>query len=349
MKLGLIKNQNILFEKELFGSINSYDQSFIATAFIDRYTISFLRKEMNRKDVKNKRKIKLLIGLYGRFNLKEDLKELQKIQQLFPGQIEVRISDIERFHWKMYFFQNQGSESILYIGSSNFTRTGLSSPGEVVLKVQGSSKMEICHSVLSNYNKVWSKAIRIEKFPISKYQNAPKSIHSAMESIDNKEIRKLFRKFKVRKNIIKKVDLAHAKIGLVSSQSFFTKEEEKSIGEKKSNWEKQNYDFIGYNVKSFFSTITKSDYFFLREKSGYGSWFYSLNKVMDWDDFNIGDQKYFIAYKSISRRRNLQNQKFRRILKELNISIYFKDGGRLDSVQSQSIFKMFNVNVSERK
>jgi HKD family nuclease len=78
--------------------------------------------------------VRLLTGLYQKFTEPQALRTLLRIQEETCGQLSVRLSLEPQFHRKMYLLTSR-TRSTAILGSSNLTRDGLRSGGELNVMV----------------------------------------------------------------------------------------------------------------------------------------------------------------------------------------------------------------------
>jgi superfamily II DNA or RNA helicase/HKD family nuclease len=90
---------------------------------------------------KNKflKEIKIITTTYSRFEPNINLERLELIKALDEERIDIKIEyvkeDSTRLHSKIYYFERENNMSSIYIGSSNFSKTGLENGNEVLFKI----------------------------------------------------------------------------------------------------------------------------------------------------------------------------------------------------------------------
>src|SRR5690349_12228982 len=100
-KIELIENSgNISLLGEIDSSFSNAKKIDIASAFITEWSVKQLKQYLKSGN----KSIRLLIGLFGRFNKQQDLQSLLKLQKTYAGKFQVCISKNVKFHWKYYSF-----------------------------------------------------------------------------------------------------------------------------------------------------------------------------------------------------------------------------------------------------
>jgi HKD family nuclease len=79
-------------------------------------------------------RVHILTGLYQKVTESRALKTLLRVQEETRGQFSVRLSTEPQFHRKVYMLRGRTNNAII-VGSSNLTRDGLRSGGELNLLV----------------------------------------------------------------------------------------------------------------------------------------------------------------------------------------------------------------------
>lgn len=291
MKSELISNRGttnfdaILSEE--FKKCKTFD---IASAFITEHALTLLGKFAKNK-YKN-RQGRILISLYQSFNSKSILTELARISSSNKN-IQVRISRNERFHWKFYQFKYVSKKTV-YIGSANFTKEGLTSPGEIISKINVSradkSRFDLYDAA---FNKEWGESVAINKIPLEKYKQAPPLHNSSRLHPDIKKI--LSAKTEHRKSDAIKLKRITITRGKVSSLT------EKKIKQSETEW--KNYEYFSCVTKSEYDTLRKYNTFLLIEIHNRDYTLSIVQKIDEISEISTPDGKYFIAYKYLRRRR----------------------------------------------
>src|ERR1039458_913277 len=77
----------------------------LSTASLTRDGIKFIEEALNGK--RRSLHIRLLIGLYNGHTEPAALRRLLRLMDSFGGQLEVRIAENPRFHWKAFIFTSR--------------------------------------------------------------------------------------------------------------------------------------------------------------------------------------------------------------------------------------------------
>lgn len=163
----LVKNDYKNHEKVLTSlllELNSCIEFYFSVAFITSSGLATLLNTFNELRVHNI-KGKILTTNYLTFT---DPKALEKLL-LFPN-IEVRAYTEGNFHPKGYIFRQSNYWSVL-IGSSNLTQDALSKNMEWNLKVISCVDGELVRNTRDEFDKVWSRATRVDHEWIREYSD----------------------------------------------------------------------------------------------------------------------------------------------------------------------------------
>jgi HKD family nuclease len=152
MRIGTIENnaQNTLasFLQHAAKDANALDW---ASAFITNAGLNsslYLLRAAAKKG-----KVRILTGLYQGFTEPAALRSLLAAQASLKGNLEVRVSTDQHFHWKAYFVFVKKTAHVV-VGSSNLTSDGLFTSGEfnVALSMAtGSSDLKTVHGLFSKH------------------------------------------------------------------------------------------------------------------------------------------------------------------------------------------------------
>ena len=105
---------------------------FIAVAFLTQAGLDKILQSL--REVAAEGQVRFLTGLYQGVTEPQALQTLLRIQRETRGQFAVRLSKEPKFHRKLYLLGDK-THSTAIIGSSNLTREGLTSGGELNLMV----------------------------------------------------------------------------------------------------------------------------------------------------------------------------------------------------------------------
>lgn len=121
------------------------------------------------------------------------MQQLQKLATKSKGRLQVHISRNNKFHWKYYGFETK-SKAVSYIGSANFTRSGMTDTGELQAKLTLNPKDSLLKENLNSlFNKAWENSADIAIVPLEKYKEA-KQPKGGFYSLDPEIKRILFEK-----------------------------------------------------------------------------------------------------------------------------------------------------------
>lgn len=253
----------------------------IATAFIDDYTIEFLRKTLSLPVGKRPR-IEFLTGLFGHFNRKRNLIELQKLNA--SNWIKIRISRNEKFHWKYYAFRQQ-HQFTFFAGSANFTKNGFTSDGEFLVQFTEQVTRSAKSKLYALFSHEFERAFDIDELDFERYDE--RKIPNALPHEDE-----IFPTIKRRKPI---KGVKYSKLcRIIKVQYSTSRKEAKKLYEEKSNWADKGWGFYAFSDKAHYDAALKAKYLLnIYRKSGKYSM--DLSEIMDWDVLPIGNRRYFIA------------------------------------------------------
>ncbi|MBI4245422.1 MAG: hypothetical protein HY606_15140, partial [Planctomycetes bacterium] len=128
---GLINNNGpnslLRFLKNILPRSNRVD---IGVAFITSAGLDQIIEDLKKVITKSHSKIRILTGLYQAVTEVTALEKLLTLCKRFPDNFEVKISLEQYFHRKYYALSTNIKTSLI-IGSSNLTKEGLVSEGEL--------------------------------------------------------------------------------------------------------------------------------------------------------------------------------------------------------------------------
>jgi hypothetical protein len=128
-------------------------------------------------------------GLYQGITEPAALRTLLRAQVQSGGKLAVRLSSEPKLHRKLYLVRN-GSRLAVFTGSSNLTQEGLTSSGELMLSLEGSSESGPLRSLLRDFEESWRNDTvlltreRIERYESLRPNRRPPTLsRSAIRSI----------------------------------------------------------------------------------------------------------------------------------------------------------------------
>lgn len=306
MNYEIIQNKSSSIKTIFKSYIEGAELIYIASAFIDDFSIRFI-KEILALPKPKRPQIKFLTGLYGRFNSKNNLLELQNLNG--NKYIEIKISKNREFHWKYYSFKQNNIFTFL-IGSANFTKNGFNSEGEFLLqfieevKSISNSKLYLMFS-----NEFENNAISISEVNLVNYVERKKVI----DLPNDKKVFDLLKKLKSKEKIKPEPQKL---CRIIKFQSPLSAKVKRQLYEQKSVWEKKKWEPYAFQYKSGYNAALKSKYLLNIYKES-GEYYVELSEIKDHDFLPIGNERYFIAtvYKkpiklNSAKKEELVNIKF---------------------------------------
>ncbi|AVN64360.1 MULTISPECIES: DEAD/DEAH box helicase family protein [Mesoplasma] len=148
----------------------------IISPFISSFMVNKLRNWLtNNKNLK----VKIITTTFDGSSRFLSLETLVYLEKDFKERIEIRIENSfknngSRIHMKAYCFLREGGFSNLYIGSNNFTRTGIMIGNEYSIKISEFREKEIFNNFILEFNQLWKQ----ELIDINNYEVVNKMILS---------------------------------------------------------------------------------------------------------------------------------------------------------------------------
>lgn len=302
MEYKIIKNKSTNFELIFKGQAEKSEIIYIASAFIDGFTIKMINQILKLPKAKRPF-IKFLTGLYGRFNRKVNLLALQTINNKYGKTVEIKVSEKGNFHWKYYAFKTKYIYHF-YIGSANFTNNGFNSDGELLINFRQLIPKPQVGDLVYNFDSEFIQAINISKKDfINDY--IERKITEEKEA--DKKVSNLIKRNKQKKAHISEADKFCA---VIKVQHYTSSKTSKKIAEIKSLWEKNDWNYYSFDTKLSFTNAIKTKYLLniFRNKNTYCM---ELSRIEDWDYIETDDDgNYFIATKFIGKQKiSLTNSK----------------------------------------
>lgn len=211
------------------------------------------------------------------------------------------------------------------------------------MKLVGESKTREVRILNSEFKKLWEKeSIDIREVPLSKYRSKERKQIDSPGFIIGKEIKALLN-FVKTKQAIRHVKPEKGACYLDVISSYMTKETEKTIYQKRSNWEKQKYTFMCSSKKTDFTRWKNSKYILQYEIIGKRKRI-GLFEIMDHTEFSTKDGKYFVALKRMSNTgvKQLDAVSTKNFLKSIRLkSTKDQKAKKLTRAQTEEIFDYF--------
>jgi HKD family nuclease len=294
MKTEIITNRGKYnLEGFLIDDLKSCKTFDIASAFVTEHALNVLNSFIKRNR-NSGRTGRMLISLYARFNSSAVLKGLSTLS-IANKNIDVKISINPRFHWKYYHFSFGRSQTV-YIGSSNFTKEGLSSSGEVVTRIKFSNRETLKQLIYKDaFDKEWEDSFAINKLPLNKYKQA---VSSPSKNKLHPDILKLLQK-KVVQKTPSEVQLRFA----TTINGFLKSTTVKLINQNESHWDRYSWDYFSCNTKSEYDALRSKDTFLIIETINRKYSFVIAERLDECSGISTPDGRYFIAYKRLRKRK----------------------------------------------
>ncbi|MBL1230243.1 DEAD/DEAH box helicase [Enterococcus sp. BWB1-3] len=154
---------------EIIDELSTCKEFFFAVAFVTENGIQPLKTVLS--DLANKGICgRMITSNYLYFNSPKSFKELTKLKN-----IDIRITDMEGFHAKGYYFEHDTHESLI-LGSSNLTIKALKVNCEWNLKLNSLVNGDLTRSVKHSFEEMWANSIDLTETWIKKYEDSYKPI-----------------------------------------------------------------------------------------------------------------------------------------------------------------------------
>jgi HKD family nuclease len=343
MKVELLENTgNVSLLNQIDKSFSRSKEMEIASAFITSWSVRQLREYLES----GSKNIRLLIGLFGRFNKQKDLKSLLELQNEFAGKFQVRISKNPKFHWKYYFFHSK-SIYTTYIGSANFTREGLDKEGELMIRVTSNSLRGLCGDSSRSFIKLWEQSIKIEEFPIAHYREIKRPPKEDINNPTDDTLKKLLSNPSFISNK-KTSNSGNIQLRYIRVKDNISKKTEIIIDKYHSTWNKSNYNFICFPYIGDFKVAAASE-FLLHQFWENGKWYFNIERVLDYDSsLETPDGKYFVAFKKENTRSKTVSRELDELLQACKIKFNSRNYSdkTLGAKQTKLLLKFFNIRTN---
>lgn len=312
MKIEYISNRTFSIHDELGLQLNKAAEILIATAFIDKSAINLLEEALDKN--KNLKSVKLLIGLYGYFNKKEDLLRLRTLAAKHAAKAQIQISRNAHFHWKFYYFKQRQTE-IYYTGSANFTVGGLVKNSELLLKISTNTKDKSGVSeIIKEFNKEWDRSANISAIKLDSYFNRD---IIGNENVELKKFALLFPQEEVGQIEKSKIESNKAVVLLLTH--YLKSTTIKMVSNNLPNWK----EFAAIDTKGHFQNCINIKQLLIIDRKSIGSYKWHWAIVKDSTaQLSTPDGKYFIEYEIIQKPKSLKLDQIKTLKsKEFKIDI----------------------------
>lgn len=165
----------------------------IGVAFVTESGIGEIIQPLRQVAVKGR--VRLLTGLYQRVTEPRALELLLDIQRETRGHFSVCLSREPRFHRKVYLIENR-TRAVAIVGSSNLTREGLRSGGELDLMVSLPTAAPSYGRLKGAFERDWDpdRAVPLTKERIGRYRRARPPSAIGQKAYSKGELRKILGK-----------------------------------------------------------------------------------------------------------------------------------------------------------
>jgi HKD family nuclease len=142
----------------------------IAVAFVTEAGLDEIIQPL--RQVAAQGKVRLITGLYQRVTEPKALRTLLRIQKETRGKFSVRLSREPQFHRKVFLLENR-TQTTAIIGSSNLTREGLRSGGELDMMVSLPKDSPSHKRLKEAFEKDWKKrrSVSLTAEQIERYES----------------------------------------------------------------------------------------------------------------------------------------------------------------------------------
>jgi HKD family nuclease len=289
MVIDIVDNSGVTsMASELENCFSQFRVARIATASLTREGLTELSKALQ---IKPSLRIKLLVGLYNGHTESAALRRLLALQKRADGRLEVKIARNPRFHWKLYIFS--GHRRLMgYIGSSNLTKDGLATEGELNIRISSVAGGALT-SLTETFERTWRRdAILLDQNIAERFSPLSKQFRKFANSIDP-QLRHVLRR------VARRVYNGFRKLQRVTScYTFFDEFAGTTTNREvrnKTQWDSKGWNWIVFPSKSERDRVLSAGSFYLAEIRPRGG-LLTVNDVRDDDEFRTEDGRYFLAY-----------------------------------------------------
>jgi len=271
----------------LKGRLTKTSQVDIAVAFATKAGVDEVLPYLRR--VASKGRVRIIVGLYQQVTEPEALRSLLRAQKQTEGRLVVHLSKESKFHTKLYLLKKSSGATVI-TGSSNLTKEGLTSGGElnVVLSLQNGSPA--LHRIEGVFENEWENtSVPLYLPQVEEYaRSRPKNLHKNYQiKLPLQAILKAKPIHKKAPEIIK-TDKKYWRDYLLG----YTTEETNLILSQATDWDERGY--VTYTPgKHSYNKGDRLLLFNIRD-----SWL-SVVEIKALTEISTPDGRYFVAYKPI--------------------------------------------------
>jgi|GEM_PF-1530335 HKD family nuclease len=340
MKIEAIPNKGpASMGPEIDRSLEWAEQVDIASAFVTSKALNHLEKSLAKaQSEKRQLTVRLLFGLYQRFTPPEALKMMLDLQKKYPGRLYVQVARNNRFHWKLYIFRKRSSRRF-YIGSANLTEDGLTSEGELSVKLTTKTSDAIANTLETEFDKLWkdkSKSFLLRKDVWKEYKKfkRPAFISQHEDSAISGLLTKPDRppppptKPKPRIVFVDKVLLP----------------ETDNIIDARTNWDKKNWDYMCTGKQLHNNIVNAKVFLYVTWDDNPKKYYVEFRRVEETVELDTPDGKYFIAHSKIPYGYSLRYSEVKKRFEEVGLTWkIIKASRQLNSDQLQATSRLLHV------
>lgn len=335
--LGLIENSGPdNLRDTLKAKLEKASEVRIAVAFLTQLGLSEIVQALRQVAVEGN--VKLITGLYQFFTEPQALKSLLTIQNQTNGQLSVRLSKEPQFHRKVYLIKS-ATRSTAIIGSSNLTKDGLQSAGELNVILNLPNNTAHLKKFINSFETQWnSRAVPLTEERIERYTQArpkpEKSLSLSRSKLKDILGTEFSRKKTGSTSPIPSVFWRDCVVGFAAART------EKIISQT-TNWDKRNY--LWYSAGSRHS-YRIGDQILLFDKTDKTL---CLVKVRDVAQTNMPtpDGRHFVAYSRIKGfRKRLTESLWENLNNEKITRQNMTDHVKLTKEKAEKIMKLIKVS-----
>ncbi len=236
--------------------------------------------------------VRLITGLYQQVTEPQALETLLKIQKETRGKFSVKLSKEPQFHRKFYILESK-SQTIAIVGSSNLTKEGLQSGGEINVIISSARNTTSARDLKKIFEKEWGqRAVSLSAKQIAKYKKA-RNKKTEFKNFNRSELKSILG-----------TELVHQKADPSAPEtpeywrdciSGYAKKSTNQIISETTNWDAYNYSWYSTGGKHQFRIDDRI--FLFDEPEGK----LSLVRVTDIARIKVStpDGRNFIAYKYV--------------------------------------------------
>ncbi|WP_339033615.1 DEAD/DEAH box helicase family protein [Spiroplasma endosymbiont of Cantharis rufa] len=188
-------SSNKFIKKNLWNNLNKEFQTSeniqMITPFISNQMVNKLNELLeNNEEIKS---LEIITTTYDGTSKFLALKELIKFAESFSNKVNIKIENLfeanqNRLHIKSYLFNRNNGFSSLYIGSSNFTKTGLITGKEQNIRISEFKDSNIIKEFREEFNKMFNNVEYVDIKDKDKIQSI--ILRQELQNGANEELRK---------------------------------------------------------------------------------------------------------------------------------------------------------------